>query len=86
MAGPDWQDATDLLTTKSFPSGHASSIAAFTGILVVLVDDLHPALEHAPRGDRRLSSCCGRSSAWTGCSSGRHFPTDVLAGTRWASG
>jgi membrane-associated phospholipid phosphatase len=33
---PDWQDSVDLLTSKSFPSGHASSSAALAGILVFL--------------------------------------------------
>ena len=33
---PEWQDATDLLSSKSFPSGHASSSAALAGILIVL--------------------------------------------------
>ena len=28
---PEWQDATDLLSSKSFPSGHASSSAALAG-------------------------------------------------------
>src|SRR6188472_1055578 len=31
---PEWQDATDLLSSKSFPSGHASSSAAWAGILI----------------------------------------------------
>jgi membrane-associated phospholipid phosphatase len=31
---PEWQDATDLLSSKSFPSGHASSSAALAGILI----------------------------------------------------
>ncbi len=83
---PDWQDATNLLTTKSFPSGHASSIAAFTGILIVLVDDLHPALEHAPRGDRRLRGAVGGRLAWTGCSSAGTSPPTSSRGRCWASG
>ena len=34
---PEWQTVDlDALTTRSFPSGHASSIAAFVGVLIVL--------------------------------------------------
>ena len=51
---PEWQDAVDLLTTKSFPSGHASSSAALAGILVV------PRVELA---DGRMD-CVGRSRSW----------------------
>ena len=35
-ARPEWQSSVELLTTKSFPSAHASSVAAFAGVLVVL--------------------------------------------------
>jgi len=34
---PLWQAAQNLLENESFPSGHASSIAAFGGVLIVLV-------------------------------------------------
>ncbi len=34
---PLWQAVEHLLETNSFPSGHASSIAAFAGIVMVLV-------------------------------------------------
>src|SRR5699024_6274873 len=33
---PEWQDAVGTHATHSFPSGHASSAAAFAGVLVVL--------------------------------------------------
>ncbi|HEX8781425.1 MAG TPA: phosphatase PAP2 family protein, partial [Nocardioides sp.] len=33
---PDWQDPVELLTTKSFPSGHASSVTAYAVVLGVL--------------------------------------------------
>ena len=33
---PEWQNPSQLLETNSFPSGHASSIAAFAGIVMVL--------------------------------------------------
>jgi YegS/Rv2252/BmrU family lipid kinase len=77
---PDWQDATDLLTTKSFPSGHASSIAAFTGVLVVL------STIFIRRSSMRRAVVAGCLVLWAiVCLDrvllGRHFPTDVLAGT-----
>ena len=34
---PEWQLEDSLLSSKSFPSGHAASISAFGGILIVLV-------------------------------------------------
>ena len=36
-ARPEWQDSVDQLTSKSFPSGHASSSAALAGVLLILV-------------------------------------------------
>ncbi len=79
-ARPEWQDPVDQLTSKSFPSGHASSSAALAGVLLILVWGLlsHGALRAA------LSSlvlvmwlvvCLDRVLL------GRHFPTDVVAGS-----
>ncbi|WP_343997137.1 phosphatase PAP2 family protein, partial [Nocardioides furvisabuli] len=34
---PDWQDALNTHTNFSFPSGHASSTAAFAAVLVMLL-------------------------------------------------
>ncbi len=48
-----------LLTTRSFPSGHASSIAAFVGVLHRAHLDLRTPLEHAPRRSSRCSSWSG---------------------------
>ncbi len=36
-ARPEWQLEQALLSSKSFPSGHAASVTAFGGILIVLV-------------------------------------------------
>jgi YegS/Rv2252/BmrU family lipid kinase len=33
---PPWQNPENLLSTQSFPSGHASSITAFAGVVMVL--------------------------------------------------
>ena len=77
---PDWQDPTHLLSTKSFPSAHASSTAALAAILLVLVVMLV----------RRLNF---RRIAYLGIAVlvvavsldrillGRHYPTDTLGGT-----
>lgn len=77
---PEWQDAVDQLTTKSFPSGHASSSAALAGILVVLVwSVLHvPVL--------RWTGTAVAVGVWVAvCLDrvllGRHYPTDVVAGS-----
>jgi membrane-associated phospholipid phosphatase len=77
---PDWQDHTDLLASKSFPSGHASSTAALTGILIVLVW-MH--LRHTPK---RWAASALLVATWLlVCLDrvllGRHYPTDVVAGS-----
>ncbi|MCR6032537.1 phosphatase PAP2 family protein [Nocardioides sp. zg-579] len=82
---PEWQLGEALLSTKSFPSGHASSVAAFGGVLVVLVAMLV----------RRSSA---RRPAYVGivvlvvvvCLDrvllGRHFPSDVIGGVLLGAG
>ena len=82
---PPWQNKTGLLSTQSFPSGHASSITAFCGIVIVLVIMLV----------RRSSS---RRAAYVVCVLlvvvvcadrvllGRHYPSDVTAGALLGAG
>ncbi len=66
-ARPEWQLEDALLSSKSFPSGHASSTTAFCAILIVLVVML------VRRGNvRRLLyvAAARSSSCWsasTGC-------------------
>jgi membrane-associated phospholipid phosphatase len=79
-ARPEWQDGVDMLTTKSFPSGHASSSAAFAGILVFL------AWSFVRVGWARLLITGTAVVVWVSvCLDrvllGRHFPSDVVGGT-----
>ncbi len=79
-ARPEWQDSVDLVTSRSFPSGHASSMAAFAGILVVLTwvfvrrSSMRRAVLLAVVGIW-LAVCLDRVLL------GRHYPTDVIAGS-----
>ena len=82
---PPWQDSEGLLKTQSFPSGHASSVTAFAGIVIVLVIMLV----------RRSST---RRAAYLACAVmvvvvcadrvllGRHYPSDVTAGALLGAG
>ena len=76
---PQWQDTTDFLETHAFPSGHASSIAAFCGVLAVLTFTFvrRRSMRHAilvALGAVWLLVCLDRVLL------GRHYPTDVIAG------
>ena len=82
---PPWQNPDGLLKTQSFPSGHASSVTAFAGIIVVLVVMLV----------RRSRS---RQLAYLACAVlvlivcadrvllGRHYPSDVTGGALLGAG
>lgn len=82
---PEWQLSEALLSTKSFPSGHASSIAAFGGVLVVLVAMLvrRSSVRRAAYvavGLVVLLVCLDRVLL------GRHFPSDAVGGVLLGSG
>jgi membrane-associated phospholipid phosphatase len=77
---PQWQDSVDVLTSKSFPSGHASSSAALAGILVFL------AWSFLRGAAARWVVTAVAVAVWaTVCLDrvllGRHFPSDVVAGS-----
>ena len=76
---PPWQNAEALLSTHSYPSGHASSVAALGGVVVVLVSML------VRRANLRRATyaavvlvvalvCLDRVLL------GRHYPSDVVGG------
>jgi YegS/Rv2252/BmrU family lipid kinase len=76
---PEWQLDDALLSSKSFPSGHAASITAFGGILIVLVVMLVRRgnvrrLLYAVIGLVVVLVCLDRILL------GRHFPSDVVGG------
>jgi len=76
---PTWQDPIDRLTSRSFPSGHAASTAAFAGVLIVLAAMLvrRAALRRAAYAGVVLwVLVVGADRVLLG----RHFPTDVLGG------
>jgi membrane-associated phospholipid phosphatase len=77
---PDWQDTVDRLTSNSFPSGHASSSAALAGILIFLAWSFlrHQAARWAVTALAVVvwvTVCLDRVLL------GRHYPTDVVAGS-----
>jgi YegS/Rv2252/BmrU family lipid kinase len=78
-ARPEWQLEQALLSSKSFPSGHAASVTAFGGILIVLVIMLVRRsnvrrLLYVLIGLMMVVVCLDRVFL------GRHFPSDVVGG------
>ncbi|WP_372735376.1 diacylglycerol kinase family protein [Nocardioides sp.] len=76
---PEWQLADEVLSSKSFPSGHATVTTAFAGVLVVLVAML------VRRGNlRRLAYAGLLVLVAVVCLDrvllGRHYPSDVIGG------
>ena len=77
---PEWQDNLGLLNSFSFPSGHASSSAAYAALLVMLL-----VLFVRRTSLRRLGIAVVVGWWLLVCLDrvllGRHFPTDVIAGS-----
>lgn len=81
---PGWQEAVGVLDSHSFPSGHASSITAFTLLLWIVVGML------LRRARMRQLAAAGLVALWLlVCLDrvllGRHYPTDVIAGSLLAA-
>ena len=77
---PEWQDTFGLLDSRSFPSGHASSAAAFAGVVITL------AVLFVRRPNLRRIAIVLAAAWWlVVCADrvflGRHFPTDVVGGS-----
>ena len=76
---PAWQDPVDLMTNPAYPSGHAASIAALAGILVVLA---RMYLRRAVL--RRTATVALAVLVFVVVADrvllGRHYPTDVVGG------
>ncbi|MGL5827239.1 MAG: diacylglycerol kinase family protein [Nocardioides sp.] len=82
---PDWQSSVALLENGAFPSGHASSVTAYAGVLMVLVGMFgRRALL------RRIAGVLALLTVALVCADrvllGRHYPTDTIGGVLLGAG
>jgi YegS/Rv2252/BmrU family lipid kinase len=82
---PEWQEPQWLLSNHAFPSGHASSVAAFGGVVMVLATMLlrRPNIRRligATIAVVVVAVCLDRVLL------GRHYPTDVIGGVLLGAG
>ncbi|MDF1604625.1 diacylglycerol kinase family protein [Nocardioides sp. YIM 152315] len=82
---PPWQSAEALLHNGAYPSGHASSITALAGVVMVLVGMLV-----RRRNVRRLAHAGAVLVVVVVCLDrvllGRHYPSDVVGGVLLGAG
>jgi YegS/Rv2252/BmrU family lipid kinase len=82
---PEWQDPVEIVSSRSYPSGHTTSTTALMGVVCVL------ALMFVRRANLRRAIYAGAALVvlliWADrILLGRHFPTDVIGGTLLALG
>lgn len=82
---PEWQDTIQFLESKAFPSGHTSSSTAFAGVLIVLTMMLirrSSSRRAAVLASIAMAVVVGLDRVLLG----RHYPSDVLAGSLLGAG
>ena len=82
---PDWQDPLDVLSSRSYPSGHVSMNTALMAVICVL------AMMYVRRSSMRRAiyglAALEVLLIWADrVLLGRHYPTDVIGGTALALG
>lgn len=82
---PSWQEADHFLQSGSYPSAHASTVAAFTGLVIALT-----ILGTRRRATRWVVGGAAVVPLLAVCADrlllGRHYPSDLLGGVLLAAG
>jgi YegS/Rv2252/BmrU family lipid kinase len=82
---PDWQHPVGLLENGAFPSGHASGVTAFVGILLVLTT-IFSRRALVRRGVAILLALVVVAVCADRVLLGRHYPSDTVAGVFLGAG